>query len=79
MRRDIDKKLQSEEGEEIFENGMKQEEVETEKKSKPIKIGVHVIYEDKEFVVQDIKGEKIFIAMGNEEQHVEKSDVEVIE
>ena len=51
----------------------------TMKLVKPIKVGVHVMYNDKEYVVQDIKGDEIFIAMRDKEHIVKKSDVEVIE
>ena len=51
----------------------------TMKLVKPIKIGVHVMYNDEEYVVQDVKGDEIFIAMRDKEHTVKKSDVEVIE
>jgi len=52
----------------------------TTKSTKPIKIGVHVMYEDEEYVVQDLKdNDEIFICMGDKEHTVKKSDVEVIE
>nr|DAY48212.1 MAG TPA: hypothetical protein [Caudoviricetes sp.] len=52
----------------------------TTKSTKPIKIGVHVMYEDEEYVVQSLKdNDEIFICMGDKEHTVKKSDVEVIE
>lgn len=50
------------------------------KPTKPIKIGVHVMYEGEEYVVQSLKdNDEIFICMGDKEHTVKKSDVEVIE
>ena len=46
--------------------------------SEPIKIGVHVKYNNKEYVVQDVRGNEILIVMGDEEHTVEKSEVKVI-
>ena len=81
MRRDLDKNVnvveEPEEEEEMVHTPMGT--TTNKKETKPIKIGVHVKYEDEEYVVQDIKDEKIFIAMRDKEHTVNKADVEVIE
>jgi len=47
---------------------------------KSVKIGVHVIYDGKEYLVQNIRdNDEVFIAMGDETHVVDKSDLEVIE
>lgn len=76
MRRDNDKNSNfvEEPGERIVHNSTET----TTKSTKPIKIGVHVKYENEEYVVQDVKEDEIFIAMGDKEHTVKKSDVEVI-
>lgn len=52
----------------------------TTKSVKPIKVGVHVMYNDEEYVVLSLKeNDEIFICMGDKEHTVKKSDVEVIE
>lgn len=77
MRRDRDKNLDSveEPEEEIVHTPMGT----TTESTKPIKVGVHVMYDGEEYVVQDIKEDEIFICMGDKEHTVKKSDVEVIE
>lgn len=52
----------------------------TTKSVKPIKVGVHVMYDGEEYVVLSLKeNDEIFICMGDKEHTVKKSDVEVIE
>lgn len=77
MRRDSDKKVKTvEEPEDMIPTMV---EVMAKPSPKPIKVGVHVKYDDKEYVVQSLKdNDEIFICMDDEEHTVKKSDVEVI-
>ena len=76
MRRDIDRNMNSMDEAESIEVPVKST---MKPASKPIKIGVHVKYNGKEYLVQDLKDDDmIFIAMEDETHIVDKSDVEVI-
>lgn len=82
MRRDIDKNVNfvEEPEAEIVHTPMGTVSKPVSKKeTKPVKVGVHVKYEDKEYVVQSLKDDdQVFIAMGDEGLTVDKSEVEVI-
>lgn len=75
MRRDNDKNI-SEEKERVE---IPAKSTMTKSAQKPIKVGVHVKYQDKEYVVMSLEeDDQIFIGMGDETYTVDKSDVEVI-
>lgn len=79
MRREINRNYNTSEIPEIKETETKAESETKIETSKPINVGVHVKYQDKEYVVMSLKdNDEIFIGMDDETYTVNKSDVKVI-